>query len=117
MHFSTLIVAAGLVRSGLAIYNLAEDYSGNSFFDKFDFFTGDDPTHGYVNYVDRGNAQAQGLINTDGGHPYIGVDFRRQASGRGRDSVRLTSKRSYNHMLVVIDVQHMPQGCGTWPAL
>jgi hypothetical protein len=35
----------------------------------------------------------------------------------GRASVRLTSKKVYNHGLIVIDVEHMPVGCGTWPAL
>ena len=116
MHFTTFLTAAGLVQSTFAFYSIAEDYSGGSFFDKFDFFTGNDPTHGYVNYVDRGSAQNGGLITNDGA-PYIGVDYQRVASGRGRDSVRLTSKRAYTHMLAVIDLAHMPQGCGTWPAL
>jgi len=38
-------------------YVIREFYQGQSFFDHFDFFTGDDPTHGYVNYVDRNTAQ------------------------------------------------------------
>lgn len=48
----------------------------------------------------------------------IGVDHNSVASGRGRDSVRLTSTNQYNHALVVIDLAHMPGSvCGSWPAL
>jgi hypothetical protein len=37
---------------------------------------------------------------------------------RGRKSVRLLSKKGYSHGTVMIaDVEHMPVGCGTWPAL
>lgn len=35
---------------------------------------------------------------------------------QGRPSIRLTSKKSYNSGLVILDVEHMPVGCGTWPA-
>jgi hypothetical protein len=48
----------------------------------------------------------------------MGVDHTNVASGAGRASVRLTSKKSYNHGLVILDLAHMPGGiCGTWPAL
>jgi hypothetical protein len=35
---------------------------------------------------------------------------------RGRDSVRISSKAAYGDSLVVLDLKHMPTGCGTWPA-
>ncbi|KAL8834083.1 MAG: hypothetical protein Q9170_003939 [Blastenia crenularia] len=83
----------------------------------FTFETGDDPTHGYVNYVDQATAQSSGLIDTNGGVE-LRVDSTNVASGRGRNSVRLTSKASYNHALIVIDLAHMPgNACGMWPAL
>jgi hypothetical protein len=48
----------------------------------------------------------------------MGVDYTNVASGAGRASVRLTSKKSYNNGLVILDLAHMPGGiCGTWPAL
>ena len=48
----------------------------------------------------------------------MGVDHTNVASGAGRASVRLTSEKSYNHGLVILDLAHMPGGiCGTWPAL
>ena len=78
----------------------------------------DDPTAGYVNYVDQGTAQASGLIKNDNGKIYIGVDHSNVASGRGRNSVRLSSTKAYNHGLVIIDLDHMPGSiCASWPAL
>lgn len=33
-----------------------------------------------------------------------------------RESIRLEGKRRFNRGLFIIDVRHMPQGCGVWPA-
>ncbi|KAL9012121.1 MAG: hypothetical protein Q9173_003088 [Seirophora scorigena] len=94
-----------------------DDYRADRFFDMFTFDTSDDPTHGYVNYVDQSTAQSSGLIDTNGGAVSLRVDSSKVASGRGRDSVRLTSKASYSHALVVLDLAHMPgNACGLWPA-
>ncbi|KAL8832116.1 MAG: hypothetical protein Q9170_005013 [Blastenia crenularia] len=83
----------------------------------FDFNTFDDPTHGYVNYVDQGIAASQGLFSVNGGQVSFGVDHTNVASGRGRNSIRLTSKAQYTHALVVLDLAHMPGSiCGTWPS-
>ena len=77
----------------------------------------DDPTHGYVDYVAQSVAQSAGLINTNNSQIYMGVDSTNVASGRGRQSVRLTSKAMYNHGLIVLDLEHMPgAACGVWPA-
>ena len=133
MLASTLLSFAGLVSLTTAGYVIEDDYEPSSFFGMFDFFTvgsilpsprysahskqGTDPTGGYVTYVDQSTAQSQGLINTNG-PVYMGVDHTNIASGSGRSSVRLTSKKSYNHGLIILDVAHMPGGvCGTWPAL
>jgi hypothetical protein len=77
-----------------------------------------DPTNGYVSYVDEITAQNDGLISNNNGSIYIGVDSTNLASGSGRSSVRVSSKKTYNHGLFVLDLAHMPGGiCGTWPAL
>lgn len=34
-------------------YTLVDTYEGPSFFDNFDFFSGEDPTYGFVQYVDK----------------------------------------------------------------
>lgn len=100
-----------------AAYTLKDDYSGDKFFAMFDFFTEADPTHGYVDYISQSAAQSAGLINNNNNQIYMGVDTKNIASGRGRKSVRLTSKAVYNHGLIILDLEHMPGSvCGTWPA-
>jgi hypothetical protein len=37
-------------------------------------------------------------------------------SARGRDSIRISSQTAYSDSIVVLDVQHMPAGCSSWPA-
>ncbi|KEF63549.1 endo-1,3(4)-beta-glucanase [Exophiala aquamarina CBS 119918] len=108
-----------LIPTALASYALQDDYAGSAFAGMFDFFTSqdDDPTHGYVNYISQAAAQNSGLYQIQNGAVYMGVDSTNVASGRGRDSIRISSKKSYNHGLFVLDLAHMPAGaCGTWPA-
>lgn len=70
-----------------------------------------------MNYVDQNTAQAGGLVQTTNGAVYMGVDYTNVATSAGRTSVRLTSKKSYTHGLIILDLEHMPGGvCGTWPA-
>lgn len=45
-----------------------------------------------------------------------GVDYKNIASGRGRNAIRLESKRTYTTGLFILDLEHMPHGCGVWPA-
>ncbi|KAL2391657.1 hypothetical protein RJ035_000105 [Blastomyces gilchristii] len=100
-----------------AAYTLIDDYTARTFFQAFDFFSGDDPTHGYVNYLDRTTARYQGLVSSTDDVIYMGVDSTNVASGRGRSSVRVSSKKEYDKGLIITDIEHMPGGiCGTWPA-
>eukprot|EP01091_Cochliopodium_minus_P008689 TRINITY_DN2010_c0_g1_i2.p1 TRINITY_DN2010_c0_g1~~TRINITY_DN2010_c0_g1_i2.p1 ORF type:complete len:252 (-),score=77.67 TRINITY_DN2010_c0_g1_i2:86-841(-) len=46
----------------------------------------------------------------------MGADHTNKATGRGRNSVRINTFKAYNRGLFVIDLDHMPWGCGTWPA-
>ena len=118
MHFSTtLLLGSGLVPLAVAQYTLADDYSGNNFFNLMSFDTENDPTHGYVNYVDKGTAQSDGLVGVNNGVVTIKSDSSNVASGRGRNSVRVTSTKQYTHGLVILDLEHMPgSACGIWPA-
>lgn len=34
----------------------------------------------------------------------------------GRSSNRILSNRAYTESVAILDLQHMPQGCATWPA-
>ncbi|KAH8690908.1 putative endo-1,3(4)-beta-glucanase [Talaromyces proteolyticus] len=99
-------------------YSLTDNYpTGMDFFSRFSFYTDNDPTAGYVDYVNQNTATSAGLIAAKGNGIYIGVDSTNIASGRGRRSVRLTSHATYNGGLFVLDLAHMPgSNCGSWPA-
>ncbi|KAF1975265.1 hypothetical protein BU23DRAFT_458969 [Bimuria novae-zelandiae CBS 107.79] len=112
MHFSTIISTVAFAAPALAGYVLQEDYM-TDFYGHFNFFNQADPTHGFVKYVDEATARDAGLIDATG--VKWGVDTVNKDEG-GRASIRLESKTVYNKGLVVIDVKHMPFGCGTWPA-
>ena len=98
-------------------YRLVDSYTSANFFQRWNFFQGPDPTHGFVNYVDQGTAWNEGLIGTENGQIRMSVDSRNRADDKGRKSVRLTSQKAYNRGLFIIDLQHMPgAACGSWPA-
>ena len=68
-------------------------------------------------YVDQTTSIRDDLVRVQNGSIYIGVDHTNVVN-QGRPSVRVESKKSYNQVLVVLDLDHMPDGaCGTWPAL
>ncbi|KGO73093.1 Concanavalin A-like lectin/glucanase, subgroup [Penicillium italicum] len=102
-------------------YSLMETWQGDNFLDYFNFHVGSDPTNGFVNYLDKETAESTGLVKvTDAGSVYLGVDHATKLNPngkKGRDSVRIGSKKYYDQSLVVADIAHMPGGvCGTWPA-
>ena len=48
-------------------------YAGSDFFSGFQFETFDDPTHGYVDFVNQSVAESNGLISTNSQNQvYIG---------------------------------------------
>ncbi|EDU50880.1 1,3(4)-beta-glucanase [Pyrenophora tritici-repentis Pt-1C-BFP] len=99
----------------LAGYVLQDDYM-TDFYGGFNFFTGPDPTSGFVKYVDQATAKQTNLINSSSTKAVSwGVDHTNQTPN-GRPSIRMESKKRYDSGLIVIDVAHMPFGCGTWPA-
>lgn len=71
-----------------------------------------------MNYVNRDIAHSTGLINASASNGiYMGVDHTNVAQQPGRKSVRIESKKTYQHGLVILDLAHMPAStCGTWPA-
>ncbi|KAJ9112832.1 hypothetical protein QFC20_002160 [Naganishia adeliensis] len=97
-------------------YKIAKRYVGQSFADEFDFWTKADPTGGYVNYVSQQTAMEKGMVSYNSSRFTMGVDATNVATGRGRDSVRISSKDKFNDGIYILDLQHMPVGCGTWPA-
>ena len=114
-----LFAAVSFTRTSIAGYVLTDDYSKDAFFGNFTAFTGSDPTQGFVQYKDFPDATTKGLIGSVANYnqaSYFGVDYTTTTT-TGRASVRLTSKKSFNHGLFVADIAHMPGGlCGVWPA-
>jgi hypothetical protein len=98
-------------------YQLVDTYQGTSFFDKFHYFSDEDPTDGSVVYVNREAAPNLNLTYASDTSAVLRVDsFTPHAVG-GRNSVRIESKATYDTGLFVFDIIHTPYGCGTWPAV
>lgn len=71
-------------------------------------------------YVDAATAQSAGLVSSTATTFKMGADSTTTlASGSttGRNSVRIKSVASYSTHVAVFNVNHMPEGCGTWPAI
>lgn len=60
-----------------------------------------------------------GLVSTQGGEVYIGVDHKATSWPiGGRPSVRLESSKQYRKGLFIGRFTHLPANkCGSWPAL
>ncbi|KAG2136319.1 glycoside hydrolase family 16 protein [Suillus cothurnatus] len=86
-------------------YTVQDFYQGEDFFNNWDFFTC------------KSNAQSKGLayVNDCDNSTVLAVDSTSTVACR-RQSVRITSQKSYNGGLFVIDASNMPVGCSTWPS-
>ncbi|TDZ12860.1 putative glycosidase [Colletotrichum spinosum] len=103
-------------------YTLSDTYSGEDFFDKFDYFNTYDPTNGMVHYVGRDEAATRNLTYATSDTAVLRVDTAVGPSSTpdastGRFSVRVESKTQYDKGLFIFDVKHTPYGCASWPAL
>lgn len=97
-------------------YTLADTYSGTGFFDNFDYFTGYDPSSGFVHYVDSSVATSDqyNLTYASSDTAILRVDTSDTNASTGRYSARITSKKQYNSGLFIFDVVNSPYGCSTW---
>lgn len=77
-------------------YSLVETYDSTNFFDEFTFYTGADPTDGYVTYVSQSVADNDDLVRYENNQVYMGVDSTTQNPPGGRNSVRVSSNASYS---------------------
>jgi len=100
-------------------YSLSSNIAGSNFYNEFNFEAIADPTNGRVNYVSEATAQSLGLTSVSGNNFILRCDDTTvlSASGPGRNSVRIRSNAAYTTHVAVFKVSHMPQGCGTWPAI
>ena len=96
---------------------LSENLTGDTFWEAFVFFTDADPTHGFVDFVGKDEAMSSGLAGVNNqGQIFMNADSTNVSASTGRRSVRIASSKAYNKGLFVADLEHMPTGCGTWPA-
>lgn len=68
-------------------------------------------------YVDANTASQNGYIS-EGDTAVMSVDTTNKwpNGGKGRPATRIISNNAYTHGLFILDLVHMPWGCGTWPA-
>ncbi|TGJ79897.1 hypothetical protein E0Z10_g8868 [Xylaria hypoxylon] len=98
-------------------YTIQDSFDASNFFENFEFFSGPDPTAGFVQYVDAATANSTGLAGYANDGIYLGVDYQTENPAAGRASVRLTTTKSYTHGLIIADIAHQPAPvCGAWPA-
>ncbi|WWC85979.1 uncharacterized protein L201_000850 [Kwoniella dendrophila CBS 6074] len=113
------ILALPLLNTAFAAtYSLSKTWKGNDFFEDFTWYEWDDPTKGRVNYVNKETAIERNLSYVNGENFIMRGDSTNvvDPSAKGRDSVRIHSKDTYTDGILIMDVKHMPVGCGAWPA-
>ena len=111
LSVSFLLLVSSFVKTSFAAYQLVHDYSGDAFWQGFDFFTDSDPTDGLVQFQSLESANSSGIAGLiDGGNAslaiYMGVDTEKFAP-EGRAAVRVSSSQSFQHGLVIADIVHM----------
>jgi len=112
-----LCVVWGPQHAAAGGYVLTHSYVGEDFFSKWSFFVGGDPTHGTVKFLSFQNASMQGLIHASFDRVFMGTDASEVLlPGEGRKTVRIESNEWFRNGLFVLDLDHAPWGCGSWPA-
>ncbi|KAI0042191.1 glycoside hydrolase family 16 protein [Auriscalpium vulgare] len=108
------------IQARTKIYKLETKYKGKDLLneDKWDYFTAADPTGGQVKFLSKSDAVKDGLAYVqDDGVAVLKVDNMNDlAIGKNRNSVRITSTKTYNGGLFIADFEAMPYGCSVWPA-
>ena len=68
-------------------------------------------------YVTKDVAWQNGYVQ-EGDQAIMSVDTTNKwpRGGDGRPATRIISNNAYTHGLFILDLEHMPWGCGTWPA-
>ncbi|KAF8432247.1 2 beta-glucan [Boletus edulis BED1] len=119
---SSFLAFVVLVVSGYAeatTYSRTASLSGQSFLNAFSWQSIADPTNGRVNYLSQSAAQSAGLYSVSGNTVTLRADHTTvlSPSGAGRNSFRIMSNNQYSTHVAIFDIGHMPEGCGTWPAV
>ncbi|KDQ60268.1 glycoside hydrolase family 16 protein [Jaapia argillacea MUCL 33604] len=115
-----LLVFLSSLFSNAASYSLVRSYSGQTFFDDWDFYGyWDNLTLGDVWWLNRSDAMTQGLayINDAGRAVIKVVNSSNVPFNQKRNTVRITTQDSYGvGSLWILDAVHLPYGCSVWPS-
>jgi len=122
IYYYSLILLSLFCSSSLSFastYVLSDNVVGSHFYQYFDWEAIPDPTHGRVNYVNQATSIKDNLTFASHDTFILRTDFKTvlNPKGPGRNSVRIKSKKTFTTHVAIFDVRHMPQGCGTWPAI
>ncbi|PIL26823.1 hypothetical protein GSI_11084 [Ganoderma sinense ZZ0214-1] len=110
MFLATPLVLAGLATTVLGgQWHLADSHVGKDFLDAFVHQAIKDPTAGRVNYVSQATALSKNLTFTNSNTLVIRADHTKtlSATGPGRDSVRLMSKKQYKQHVTMSVSLHL----------
>ena len=109
--------------SSTNLYRLADNLSGDTLIPDSDlhsskvmkYFTGNDPTHGDVDYgihpeliSTPPQSDRKTRVKISAGEPPTGRDKRKM--------IRMVSNKMYDNGLFVISANHIPEGNGVWPS-
>lgn len=105
-------------------YQLSQLQVGSQFFDFYSFYEGADSlgSAGFNTYTPHKRSLDMGLINvtttkSNSGKEETFVYMTSLPTEKGpRESVRLEGKQRFDAGLFILDLDHMPAGCGQWPA-
>ncbi|KAK0445175.1 endo-beta-glucanase [Armillaria borealis] len=122
MLFLTTVALVSSLASPVfgTVYQQSDSFVGSQFYSGFQHQAISDPTNGRVNYVDVTTSISQNLTYASDSTFILRADDTTilNADGPGRNSVRLQSNNQYgSNTAMVFNIRHMPQGCGTWPAV
>ncbi|KAK0466920.1 endo-beta-glucanase [Desarmillaria tabescens] len=121
LFFTAVALVSSLVSPVFgATYQQTDSFVGSQFYSGFSNQAISDPTNGRVNYVDVSTSKSRNLTYASDNTFILRADDTTvlSASGPGRNSVRLMSNKQYGtNTVMVFNIRHMPQGCGTWPAV
>ena len=102
-------------------YKLIEKQEGLDFFDYYNFYDGPDSlgSAGYNTYVSKEEAEKLNIFDVEI-DPVKNEEFifmKSSPTSEGpRSSIRLEGKNRFDRGLFIIDLRHMPNGAGVWPA-
>ncbi|KAI8892155.1 concanavalin A-like lectin/glucanase domain-containing protein [Globomyces pollinis-pini] len=99
-------------------YKLTSRYSAKDFYEGkqwFYYFTRD-PNNGIQKYQTQASAIENKLIDYNKDQDTVVFNATRGPDGTPM-SLRLFSKREYKNGLFIYDIEHLPNGCGIWPAI